>query len=412
LRDWSELEKDQIGEIPDQQTRVLWVIPGIDPEAGGPSTTAVNAVIAESRAGINVTLAFTATRAGEDLLISTLDRLQDEGVTVMVFPRLADTYWAGAWGVSLALFRWVAANTGQFDVVNIQYVWSASTLVSSVSARLKGVPALLSPHESLTSYDIDYTSGSRIKRQAKLLLRSIVLRCVDTVIFNSELERKDSQVPSRLVTEIVPHAVVETTERSGRIKVDERNFVLGFLGRLHPKKNVDLVISALGMLDDRFRVIIAGSGSPDYEQRLKTLADDAGVGCRVEWRGQVAHEQRNDYLREVELLVMPSQYESFGMVAAESMAVGVPVVITPHAGITSIVKDFKAGYVLPEVTAIAISEAVDALSRDPELLCEMTEAGFAAVDEKLTFESYSRNIGELYSSVIRAADCLPSRRSR
>lgn len=376
------------------------MIPGIDAEAGGPSTTAVNAVIAESQAGIDVTLVFTATRAGEDLLRSTLDRLRGEGVTVMVFPRLADTYWAGAWGVSLALFRWVVAHTGEFDVVNIQYVWAASTLISSVAAKLRGVPSVLSPHESLTSYDIDYTSGSRFKRRAKLLLRSIVLRCVDVVIFNSELERKDSLVPRALATEVIPHAVIEASERASPKKTEAAHFVFGFLGRLHPKKNVELIISALALLDNRFRAVVAGSGSPIYEQYLRELAEQAGVHSRIDWRGQIDRESRSEYLGELRVLVMPSNYESFGMVAAESMAVGVPVVVSPNAGIVSIVEGFGAGYVLPEITAVAIRDAIYELSCEPDRLEQMASRGLEAVDQNLTFDSYSKNITNLYSRLI------------
>ncbi len=379
--------------------RVLWVIPGIDATSGGPSTTAVNAVLAEARSGIDVTFAFTATETGTEALRPTLDLMRAEGVTVLIFPRVADTGWACAWGISFPIFRWLARNVRRFDVLNIQYVWSATTLVGSVSAKLSGVPAILTAHESLTSYDIDFTSGSQVKRRAKLMLRAIVLRCITIVAFNSELERSDSDVPTDAETAVIAHAVIEAIEPKGRDGTEGDQFVLGYLGRLHPKKNVEMVIEALAMLDDRFRVIVGGSGSQEYEEELRELAERSGVSSRVDWRGQISRTGRNDYLRELRLLLMPSQYESFGMVAAESMAVGVPVITSRNVGITTIIEEFGAGCVMPDLSASALSEAVERLASDPERLDAMREAGLVAVEQALTFESYSKNVSELYSRV-------------
>lgn len=379
--------------------RVLWVIPGIDATAGGPSTTAVNAVLAEARSGIEVTFAFTASDSGARALRPTLDLLQAEGVRTMLFPRTTDKEWAGAWGISFAMFRWLARNTKRYDVVNIQYIWSATTLVGSLSAKLNGVPVVLTAHESLTNYDIDFTSQSRAKRRAKLMMRAIVLRCVNLVAFNSDLERSDSYVPPGTETTVIAHAVIEASELAKRTMVKSDHFILGYLGRLHPKKNVEMIIEAVATLDERFRLIVGGSGDPEYEEQLHALADTSGIGSRVEWRGQISGKGRNDYLRELHLLLMPSQYESFGMVAAESMAVGVPVVTSPNVGITTIIEDFKAGYVMPDLSAQALSEAVEQLALDPELLERMSDAGLTAVERTLTFESYSMNVSKLYSRV-------------
>ena len=150
---------------------------------------------------------------------------------------------------------------------------------------------------------------------------------------------------------------------------------------------MELIISALALLDNRFRAVVAGSGSPIYEQYLRELAEQAGVHSRIDWRGQIDRESRSEYLGELRVLVMPSNYESFGMVAAESMAVGVPVVVSPNAGIVSIVEGFGAGYVLSEITAVAIRDAIYELSCEPDRIEQMDSRGLEAVDHNLTFDS-------------------------
>ncbi|MCB8914439.1 MAG: glycosyltransferase [Thermoleophilales bacterium] len=379
---------------------MLWVIPSIDPGMGGPSTTAVNSITADARAGINVTLAFTATQEGLQQLKPVLDDLLSDGVEILAFPRASERHWAGVWGVSFPLLRWLSSHVREFDLVSLQYIWAATSLVGSVAAKLKGIPSTLTPHESLTSFDIDVTSGRQSKRLAKLALRAVVLRCVDLVQFNSEMERRDSKVLDRNQTEIVNFPVIEEVpEPSLRTRSEDPQFRVGFLGRLHPKKNVDLLVEALSRLDDHFELVIAGSGDSDQTEALKELAKELGVGHRVDWLGHVDRAQRSRFFADIDLLAMPSRYESFGMVAAEAMAEGVPVISTPNAGVSEIIRAFNAGVVLDEVSPDLLANAIAELDEDRDLLSSFASRGQIAVRDRLTYSSYGIKIRSVYASI-------------
>jgi glycosyltransferase involved in cell wall biosynthesis len=313
--------------------RVLWVIPRIDPSAGGPSSTAVNAVLAEAERGMDVTIVFTESSESRSSTSQAMDRMAEAGVNVLSFPARSSNGLAAAWGLNLRMLAWILRNVGNFDVIHLQYVWAATTLIGSLGGRLRSVPVVLTPHESLTSFDIDITSGSQLKRRLKLLLRPVILTNVDVIAFSSELERSDSSTLGR-PNVVVYHAVCESPRPTALPEPSGPDLVMGFLGRLHPKKNLDVLIGSVSLLGSgRYRLIVAGGGPKAYESELKQRAVKLGVEDRIEWKGQISHDEREGFFGELHLLLMPSEYECFGMVAAEAMATGVPPVVSGNTGI-------------------------------------------------------------------------------
>jgi glycosyltransferase involved in cell wall biosynthesis len=98
----------------------------------------------------------------------------------------------------------------------------------------------------------------------------------------------------------------------------------------------------------------------------------------------------------MDLVVMPSLRESFGIVALEAMAMKVPVIASRIGGLAEIVVNEKTGFLVPPGDADALAEAIRTLTENPEMRRNMGEAGRQRVAEVFSIESTIRRTEELY----------------
>jgi len=126
--------------------------------------------------------------------------------------------------------------------------------------------------------------------------------------------------------------------------------IILFVGRIEPLKGIDILINAAAQLGEEsdFHVLIVGGDKRSQQQvsHLQELASDLGIGERVCFLGAVDHEQLPLYYNAADVCVVPSFYESFGLVALEAMACGTPVVASRVGGLTGTVRDGETGYLI------------------------------------------------------------------
>ncbi|MEP6797751.1 MAG: glycosyltransferase [Lapillicoccus sp.] len=174
---------------------------------------------------------------------------------------------------------------------------------------------------------------------------------------------------------------------------------IGFLGRLEiAQKGLDLLLQAYaGIARDIEQDLLLGGDGPDKDE-LVELAATLGVADRVHFVGRIPMDERLDWLGSVELVVMPSRYESFGMVAAEALAVGTPVIAFDIPCLRSIVTP-TAGVLVAEMDADDLGDAIAALSRDPERRARLGAAGPATV-AWMRWADLAQHQSEVYRQVI------------
>lgn len=154
------------------------------------------------------------------------------------------------------------------------------------------------------------------------------------------------------------------------------------VGRLVPRKGVDLVIRSLpylkaaGFADVELLIVGGGARGQDPEaQRLLGLAHDLGVADQVELRGQVPREAMPAIFRSADVVACTPWYEPFGIVPLEAMACGIPVVAAAVGGLTDSVVDHGTGLHVPPKDPAAIAEAVAMLLASPALRAKLGRAG-------------------------------------
>jgi D-inositol-3-phosphate glycosyltransferase len=153
--------------------------------------------------------------------------------------------------------------------------------------------------------------------------------------------------------------------------------VLLFVGRLDPLKGVDVLLRIVAAIQEQQpRVLIVGGDlQGDAEgQRLMALARDLGLGDRVRFEGVVPHQELPPYYNAADALVMPSYYESFGLVALEAMACGTPVVASRVGGLASLVKDWDTGCLVAGHCPDSFAQRLEVLLSHPDLQHSMGQA--------------------------------------
>jgi D-inositol-3-phosphate glycosyltransferase len=152
-----------------------------------------------------------------------------------------------------------------------------------------------------------------------------------------------------------------------------------FVGRIEPLKGLDTLIRAVACLKLKYlkepiRVAIIG-GDPDVGpeemtaemSRVQQLCDELCVGKLVAFLGKRSQDTLPYYYSAAEALVMPSHYESFGMVALEAMACGTPVVASQVGGLAYLVQDGVTGYTVPDGDDDILCERLQGVLNDAQL---------------------------------------------
>jgi D-inositol-3-phosphate glycosyltransferase len=166
-----------------------------------------------------------------------------------------------------------------------------------------------------------------------------------------------------------------------------------FVGRIDPVKGIDtwframaLVVQENPALRNKVCVCLIGGDldedEPDEEMtRLQSLKDELGISDIVTFLGKHAQEALPYYYTSADVVVMPSRYESFGMVALEAMACGTPVVASDVGGLSYLVRDGETGFLVPEGDARAMANCLGKLLRDPELRSRLGKRGIQVARE-------------------------------
>ena len=153
----------------------------------------------------------------------------------------------------------------------------------------------------------------------------------------------------------------------GELGLNSHRLIL-FVGRIEPLKAVDKLIEAMGYLNhENLRlVIIGGDGRQPEIKRLKKLSYELKLGDKVAFLGTVRQERLPNYYSAADVCVVPSYYESFGLVILESLACGTPVVSTRVGDAQSIIKPGKTGYVVTSNHPRELASKIDLLLAQPK----------------------------------------------
>jgi D-inositol-3-phosphate glycosyltransferase len=232
-----------------------------------------------------------------------------------------------------------------------------------------------------------------------------VIGCADAVCASSPTEARQlvalygaAADRVEIVAPGVDHAFFSPGDQRGARRAlglgDEP--VLLFVGRIQPLKRVGVAVEALARLDadDATLVVVGGpSGRQGAAERARVEARAAalGVADRIRWEPPVPHHLLSTWYRAADVVLVPSRSESFGLVALEAAACGVPVVAAAVGGLRSIVEHGRTGFLVEGGDPDVFAAYVDELLGSPGLAAEVARA---AADHARTY-TWSTTAGRL-----------------
>ncbi len=334
---------------PGKPLHVLHVIARLTPSDGGPPEMLRQ-------------LAANYREIGDTLEVATLDDPAAPYLQHCKFPVHAFGPAHSSYGLSRSLLRWLRKNASRFDLVVINNVWLFPAVAAWLAAMNAKVPYAVFTHGAL---DVFFKKRYPLKHLKKVLywpLQYQILRNASAVLFTSELERElalASFKPNRWTSVVVPYGTnrpegdPETQREAFLAAIPElrgRRFLL-FLSRIHEKKGCDLLVDAFAEAardHPDIDLVVAGPDQMGLQAKLEARATRLGIARRVFWPGMLQGPAKYGAFRAAEAFVLPSHQENFGIVVAEALACGTPVLISNQVNIWREILETGVGLVEPD----------------------------------------------------------------
>jgi D-inositol-3-phosphate glycosyltransferase len=308
----------------------------------------------------------------------------------------------------------------KYDLIHSHY-WMSGLAAEKLSEAWK-IPVIQMFHtlgklKQAVAQNAEEAEGEyRIEGELRVIQKSDVI-VASTSTEKEQLETLYQAPPAKI--KIIPPGVdlshfypIPPDEAKEYVGVPLEKRMLLFVGRIEPLKGIKTLLEAIGILrqngqtaDDLCLAVIGGElrdengQETDQVKSLMKLRDEYGLQDMVTFLGKRSQDSLPYYYSAAEMVIMPSHYESFGMVALESMACGTPVIASLVGGLIHLVEDGITGYHVPVEDPQALSLRIAGLLKDKALRYRMGHDAFAFA-KKYSWENITGRMTELYAGLV------------
>ncbi len=364
---------------------IVHVVPAISVEASGPCYSVRRLCESLRQSGLDARIAA--------LDWSPMDRIPEYAA---LFPL--------GWGPrrlgrSPALIRWLGAEARARNIglLHNHGLWMMPNVYPGWVARRFGIPYVVSPRGTLAEWP--FKSGSRVKRIFWPFIQRPALSCVTCWHATSHAEYEDirrkgfTQPVAVIPNGVDVHSRFEKTFQPTR--------TLLYLGRIHPKKGLDWLIRAWSAVENLFpewRLRIVGPEELNYVRKLTLLASSLRVR-RIQFAGPLYGDDKRRAYEQAEIFVLPTRSENFGLVVAEALACGTPVIVTRNAPWEGVVTH-GCGWYIDEGVEPLVACLDQALAFTPERLAEMGMRGRRWVEQNFSWPVIASRMAAVYAWIL------------
>ena len=289
-----------------------------------------------------------------------------------------------------------------FDVIHAHMLVPDGWAAARVGAEL-GVPVVATAHRA-DVLDVP-AQGPRSAARVREAVEEVDQVCaVSVAIAGAAAALGTPRRPVRTVPNGADTAVFRprpASEARARLGIPDDGPVVSFVGKLVPRKGVDTLIEAMGILGRRpgGAPLLVAAGIGGMREGLERRAAELGVGDRIRFVGKVAHDEVGWWMAAGDLFVLPSLSEGLPTVVCEAMNCGRPVVATAVDGTPEIVRDGETGILVPPRDAEALAAALARILDDPALAARMGDAALRIGRAEYTWEANARRMTGIYEEL-------------
>ena len=370
--------------------RILQIIRSVDPRGGGPVEGIIqqDAVMGDDGAREIVSLDPPDAPYLKELPMTV------HAMGVAPFAELRKGRLEG-FGYSPRLIPWLKKNIGAYDCAIVNGLWNYAAVGASRVLPGGDTPYFVFSHGMMDPwFRKAYPLKHHVKQLSWLLFEGRLASHAQALLFTTEEERTQAEGvftghPYR--GDVVRYG---TSAPTGDAAEDVQAFHLAcptlehrpyllFLSRIHAKKGCDLLMTAFGEAASSatdLQLVMAGPDQSGWTRDLKAEADRLGVSGRVHWPGMLRGEAKWGAFRGAEAFVLPSHQENFGIVVAESLACGTPVLISNKVNIWREVSAAGAGYVEADDAAGTMALLRRWINTSPSVRADMRQRARVAFE--------------------------------
>ncbi len=284
---------------------------------------------------------------------------------------------------------WRIAEAIDYDLIHAHY-WLSGVAALTLKTRWS-VPVLQMFHTLGRLKNRVARSAAELEPAVRLEEETRIVSAADRIVAANVVERAEllrdyaahasriATIPCGVDTDLFTPG--DRAEARRRLDLDGHPLLL-WVGRIAPIKGLDTLLDAVARLSESgqdMRLLVVGGDTDErtsgHETSLRQRIERLGLGDSVRFLGPQPQGVLPLYYAASDVTVLPSYYESFGMVALEAMACGSPVIASRVGGLVTTVRDGVTGFLVPDGDVEALAERIETLVADPELRWRLGREG-------------------------------------
>ncbi|MEH1774144.1 glycosyltransferase [Nostoc sp.] len=383
--------------------KILFIAPYIGATYGGTSKIVTELVEAIGCLGVSVDLVTTHANGSKNLDVPLNEWIHQKCYRVQYF----DCWYRDDFIIAPSLISWLFKNVNNYDIVHSQTVFAPMISVAHSICKYFQIPYIVTPHGMLEPWALSYKAwkkriyykvfenpaiqnSSAIQATSSFELNNInSLKFQNTVFVPNGIRRQEFEPLSN--PEIFYQQFPETRGKT----------LILFLGRIDPKKGLDLLAPAFAKVYNQFphtHLVVAGPDNIGFMDKAQNYFLQADCLDAVTFTGMVSGALKYAALAAANLYVAPSYSEGFSISILEGMASGLPCIITTACNFPEAAKAEAAHVVEINVNAIA-NALIECLS-NPQQATEMGDRARKFIFQNYTWDRAADKLIQVYKSVI------------